>query len=100
MNQIAETSLLWGSVGALAGVVLFAIVGISVRIDTVMRYRQKALEEIFKISMDDSVKDSQILPTDWRYDLFDEIGMGEMMLKFWKPVDTFFAPEMLDEKIQ
>jgi len=100
MNQIAETSLLWGSVGALAGVVLFAIVGISVRIDTVMRYRQKALEEIFKISMDDSTEDIQNLSAGWRYELFDKIGMGEMILKFWKPVDSFFAPEMLDKKIQ
>lgn len=77
---------------AFLGVVYSTI--ILIRNQQVFKYRAKVLEGMRKISVDGSLND-----TDWihLYEQFLSVSYEEMVSRFWRPLDSFFPEELLDD---
>lgn len=37
-------------------------------------------------------------PWVWRYDLYDQVSYAAMLLHFWRPLESFYDPAMLEEE--
>ena len=54
----------------------------------VYKTKIKVLDQIYKLDEQDIWNDKPYL---WRLEEFDSISYEEMLLKFWKPLDSFYA---------
>lgn len=61
---------------------------ILVRNEMVYRYSMTAIEKIHTLNIRDI--ENGKYDVDWRYDILNKVTYHEMVLKFWKPLDSFY----------
>ena len=74
-------------IGTLIGafVVICFLCFLWVRNNQVYDYRNELVNQISIAAKQDLSKDWE-----WRYDVLDSIGYSHMVLKFWKPLNSFY----------
>lgn len=60
---------------------------IAVRNFLVFGYTMRLLKQVSRWARDDI---NRRLPWKWRYDVLDSVGYFEMIVKFWKPLGSFY----------
>lgn len=64
---------------------------ILIRNDMVFKYQQRLLEEVSRLAADEI---NGGIYGHWRryYEWLDSVSYDEMVIKFWKPLDSFYGP--------
>lgn len=57
------------------------------RVDEVVEYRLAIIDQIAVATKSDNKKK---LTSEWRFEIYDQVGFNEMVWMFWKPVNFFW----------
>ena len=73
---------------------LYCAIGL-IRNTFVLRYRMNLIDRISTLNMREPEKDGG-----WRWKAYDRVNYKDMLLKFWKPLDSFYPDKrfLQDEK--
>jgi len=66
------------------------------RSDTVLKERHRVVDIIHKLSEEDIKNDME---WEWRYKEFESIKYTDMLLPFWRPVESFYKDMKCIQKI-
>jgi hypothetical protein len=67
-----------------------------IRVQQVHDYRGKLIDKIGALNRKEIENDYEY--DTWRWDEFESVSFNKQVLMFWKPLDSFYRPELTEDR--